>query len=280
MGPVPASRAPPWRPGHSLGMLNAPATGEARRAHPRRRGRPGGIWRPSLPNGCSASNPASLRGALTPDRPPAMEVQPSPARSWTDPDIDKSRVLNLKVQESSPIPPAERVSGRSGQAKKSCKLSRSDGRQRAHDLGYHPLLPRHTTPSPRTSGRIHDGQARWVLPLVRVGMIESIGDPQAGCTCMRSSEIDHGHRIVAHLAGTDRVIGRLGVVVHPVEDFIVGLGGGARARSPRPVMSLSGEVAISSQPCAEVDEQAVHGPSRADRKLKRIAGEQREDPPT
>ena len=40
--------------------------------------------------------------------------------------------------------------------------------------------------------------------------------------------IDDGHRIRAHLAGADRVIGRLGGLAHPVEDLVVAVAPGAR----------------------------------------------------
>src|SRR5215813_14207009 len=35
--------------------------------------------------------------------------------------------------------------------------------------------------------------------------------------------VDHGHRVGAHLAGTDRVIGCLSIVPDPIEQFVIAL---------------------------------------------------------
>ncbi len=72
-----------------------------------------------------------------------------------------------------------------------------------------------------------------VLPLVSVGMIEASAIRRPCHALHAQFEIDHGARVGARLAGADRVIGRLGVVAYPFEQFGVGLRDGRRGRSPR-----------------------------------------------
>ena len=62
-----------------------------------------------------------------------------------------------------------------------------------------------------------------VLPEVSVGMIEASAT-RSPCHAVHAKlVVDHRHRVRAHLAGADRMVGGLGVLPDPVEQFVVGL---------------------------------------------------------
>ena len=62
-----------------------------------------------------------------------------------------------------------------------------------------------------------------VLPLVSVGMIEASATRRPVDAVHAQFTVDHGHRIGSHLAGPDRVVGGLGIVADPFEQFRVAL---------------------------------------------------------
>ena len=65
-------------------------------------------------------------------------------------------------------------------------------------------------------------QGALVLPLVSVGMIEASATRRPSCRAP-AVVVDDGHGIGAHLAGADRMVGRLGILAYPVDDLVVGL---------------------------------------------------------
>jgi hypothetical protein len=62
-----------------------------------------------------------------------------------------------------------------------------------------------------------------VLPEVSVGMIEASATRSPAMPCTRSWSSTTAIGSATHLAGADRMVGRLGVVPHPVEQLVVGL---------------------------------------------------------
>ncbi len=113
-------------------------------------------------------------------------------------------------------------------------------------------------------------QGALVLPLVSVGMIEASATRRPWMPCTLSSLIDDGHGIGAHLAGADRMVGRLGVVAHPVEDLVVGREMGARRDLlARHLLERRGRHQLAA--LADGGQEAV-AVGAAERKLKRMAG--------
>ena len=62
-----------------------------------------------------------------------------------------------------------------------------------------------------------------VLPEVSVGMIEASATRSPCQPAHAKLVVDHRHRVRAHLAGADRMVGGLGVVPDPVEQLVVRL---------------------------------------------------------
>ena len=71
-----------------------------------------------------------------------------------------------------------------------------------------------------------------VLPDVSVGMIEASATRRPVDAMDAELGIDDSHRVRAHLAGPDRVVGGLCRLLDPVQDFVVGGPSRRRARSP------------------------------------------------
>lgn len=61
-----------------------------------------------------------------------------------------------------------------------------------------------------------------VLPEVSVGMVEASATRKPGDSVNAQPCIHLGHRIGTHLAGADRMIRRVGRVLHPIQDLAVG----------------------------------------------------------
>ena len=109
-----------------------------------------------------------------------------------------------------------------------------------------------------------------VLPEVSVGMIEASAT-RSPCHAVHAKlVIDHRHRVHSHLAGADRMVGGLGVVPDPVEQFVIGAMFTPGAISSVAMSAMAG--AVMMRRVIRIAASVTSRSSSAVRKLKRIAG--------